>query len=123
MGDTNVKTIIAGGRDFVDVEFMRESIEEVLRYGWNVSRVLCGLARGADTLGADWAVDNEVPIDYYPAQWENTGKSAGHIRNAVMANDGEALIAFWDGKSRGTKDMISKALKKGLYIKIFRYKE
>ncbi len=53
--------------------------------------------------------------------WDIHGKSAGHIRNAEMADYADALIAFWDGKSRGTANMIENARKRGLKIKIFYY--
>lgn len=46
---------------------------------------------------------------------------AGIMRNAVMADNADALIAYWDGISRGTKNMIDEARKKGLAVRIKRY--
>lgn len=46
---------------------------------------------------------------------------AGIMRNAVMADNTDALIAYWDGISRGTKNMIDEARKKGLAVRIKRY--
>jgi hypothetical protein len=88
--------------------------------GWIPTRVLCGTARGADMLGAQWAITNRVPITYYPADWHPGGgpldRSAGHKRNAVMAEQGEALIALWDGTSPGTRWTIELARKRGLRV-------
>ena len=57
----------------------------------------------------------------YPADWERHGRAAGPIRNEEMAEVSDALIAFWDGKSRGTKSMIEIARRKGLQVAVVRY--
>jgi hypothetical protein len=44
----------------------------------------------------------------FPADWNKFGKSAGHVRNQAMADYADILLAFWDGKSTGTKSMIKK---------------
>jgi len=113
-----MRTIIAGGRDCENESVLEDALNEC---GWVPTVVLCGMARGADTLGMLWAERNEVPVEKYPAEWKKHGKIAGPIRNGEMANTGDALIALWDGKSRGTRDMIAKARLKGLKIHIQRY--
>lgn len=45
----------------------------------------------------------------YEADWGKHGKAAGPIRNSKMIADADALVAFWDGKSRGTRDCILQA--------------
>ena len=52
-----------------------------------------------------------IKIKYFPADWNTYGKSAGFVRNIEMAENATALIAFWDGKSSGTKHMIETAKK------------
>jgi len=121
MGDTKMKTIIAGGRDFKDFQYLEACISEVLLYGWNISTVISGAAKGADNLGEAWALSFDIRVQKFPANWEKYGKGAGPRRNEEMAKEAEALIAFWDGESKGTRDIISRALKHNLYIKIFRY--
>lgn len=86
--------------------------------------VLCGLALGGDVLGGLWAICNDIPVSPYPAAWKDIDsptysaalgydKSAGYRRNAKMAEDGDALVALWDGKSRGTAGMIREMEKRG----------
>jgi hypothetical protein len=58
-------------------------------------------------------------VERYPADWERYGKSAGYRRNKEMALVAQALVAFWDGESLGTKHMIDIAHKYKLTIKIF----
>ena len=80
--------------------------------------MLSGCARGADKLGEDWANAHSVTIERYPAQWDSLGRSAGYARNIQMAKSAEALIALWDGESRGTKHMIETAKKHGLKVHV-----
>ena len=53
--------------------------------------------------------------------WDKYGKSAGHRRNAIMADNADILLAFWDHKSKGTRGMIDQAAAKGLKVRITRY--
>lgn len=71
-----------------------------------IDRIVSGCAAGPDSDAIEWAEMNEVPVDRFPADWDSYGKSAGFIRNAEMATIGDILLAFWDGKSKGTKHMI-----------------
>ena len=67
------------------------------------------------------AKDNNISLMCFPADWNKYGKRAGYIRNEQMAKEADALIAFWDGKSKGTKHMIDIARSKGLLIRVIRY--
>lgn len=98
-----MRVIIAGSRTVTDMQPLVSAIQEVQ---WPISRVVCGMARGADQLGYDWAKANNIPIAEFPADWKRYGKSAGYKRNLEMAKNADALIALWDGQSRGTEHMI-----------------
>ena len=99
-----MKYIIAGGRDFNNRAIMFPILSKQIS---NMSdTIISGDARGADELGAEWATHFQIPIQHFPAQWDKYGKSAGFIRNAEMGEEADALIAFWDGKSKGTAHMI-----------------
>lgn len=110
-----MRTIIAGSRTANDPNDLSIAISEC---GWKPTIVLSGCARGADKLGEDWANANSVTIERYPARWDSLGRSAGYARNIQMAKSGEALIALWDGESRGTKHMIETAKKHGLKVHV-----
>ena len=71
-----------------------------------VSAVLCGECRGADLLGKRFAEENGIPVESFPAEWKRYGRAAGAKRNKQMAENADTLIAFWDGESKGTKNMI-----------------
>lgn len=110
-----MKLIIAGSRAFTDADFMEEMLEGFIP---DVSKVVCGKARGADTLGEQWAILHNIPVKAFPADWNRYGKSAGFRRNQEMAEYADTLAAFWDGESHGTKHMIRIMgdLKKPVYI-------
>ena len=108
-----MKLIIAGSRNFEDYEVLKRRID-VLPF--EITEIISGNARGADSLGEWYAAENEIQVRVYPANWSKYGKPAGYIRNKEMAEVADALIAFWDGKSKGTKHMIDIALDKGLEV-------
>lgn len=117
------KVIIAGGRHFDDYNLVKERCNYFLSEKMKSHQVviLSGHAKGADTLGERYAQERGLSIDAHPADWEKYGKSAGFRRNAQMAEVADALIAFWDGASRGTANMIDLAKRKGLKVAVVRY--
>lgn len=115
-----MKVIIAGTRDFSDYNLLTKVCDFMLSKAKSVE-IISGGARGADSLGEKYAQDRGYACNRLPADWEKYGKAAGYKRNSEMANIADSLIAFWDGKSRGTQHMINTAKKKGLQIKIVNY--
>ena len=121
-----LKVIVAGGRDFNDQELMRESMDYFITglCGWDGKdniEIVSGNARGADRHGEVYAYHNQMPVVQFPADWSAYGKSAGPRRNRQMADYADVLVAFWDGKSRGTKHMIDTAHEAGLQVHVVQY--
>ena len=83
--------------------------------------VIHGGASGVDTVAGNVAYRMGFQTKIYPANWALYGKSAGYIRNKQMLDEGkpDIVLAFWDGKSRGTKMMIELAQKAGVPVKIY----
>lgn len=111
-----MKCIIAGGRnDHVSSDQITEAIAKA---GYKVTEVISGAATGIDSDGEKWATAHSIPTTLFPALWDTHGKKAGPIRNKEMASYADCLIAFWNGKSPGTKNMIDnmRRLKKPIYI-------
>ncbi|MAT51550.1 MAG: hypothetical protein CMK32_10245 [Porticoccaceae bacterium] len=113
-----MKTIIAGGRDYKLTDEGRRMLD-ILRP--TITEVVSGKARGADSEGERWANENGIPVKGFPADWGAHGKAAGPIRNQQMADYAEQLIAFWDGKSSGTRDMIRRAVAKRITVHVIFY--
>jgi len=115
-----MRVIIAGGRDFGDYELLKTKCDIILQ---NQSEVIIvsGGAKGADALGERYAKEKGYQLESFPAKWGEYGKRAGMIRNVEMSETSDSLIAFWDGKSKGTRHMIDTATKGGLPIRVIRY--
>ena len=98
-----MKVIIAGNRTFNDRQLLFDTMDNL---DIEIDEVVCGEARGADTLGKIWAKSKGIPVKSFPAEWDKFGRMAGPIRNRDMGKYADYLVAFWDGESVGTKDMI-----------------
>lgn len=109
----SLRTIIAGSRDLHSYRLVARVMEEC---GWVPSVVLSGGARGIDTVGAWWAKDNGIHVERWEARWDLHGRAAGIRRNVEMAKNADALVAVWDGSSRGTAHMIDEARRRGLRV-------
>lgn len=146
-GGIIIRIIIAGSRDFKDYEKLKEfsidAIESILKEKkleeYDIT-IVSGGAKGADSLGEKFAKEYDLKLKIFKADWNNIdvdgavvksnkyGKYnavAGHMRNEKMAEYASQeigmLIAFWDGKSTGTKNMIGLAEKYGLEVKVCKH--
>jgi len=117
-----MKIIIAGGRDFASVVMMGMFCDRALgKLRFDDVELISGGAPGADTLAEDYAKTRRYKFKRFDADWDRFGKAAGPIRNRQMAEYADGLIAFWDGKSPGTKNMIEIAKELGLKTRIKMY--
>lgn len=112
--------IIAGGRDFADYGLLQSKCDKFFQEK-KPTAIISGLARGADTMGARYARERGIPVLEFPADWERLGRRAGMVRNLQMLEATDAVVAFWDGQSRGTAHMINEAKKRGLPLRVVRY--
>lgn len=128
----NPVVLVCGGREFNDYGYLRDALDNLFfSRGWHtemdgdgnwlpVGRIIAGKARGADTLAIDWAVNNWIDFQEFPADWDKHGKAAGPIRNQQMLDEGkpDLVVAFPGG--RGTADMVRRAKKAGVETLVFR---
>lgn len=112
-----MKTIIAGSRS---VRHFSDVVHAVTQSHFDITEVVSGHAEGADKLGETWARAAGVPVKIFKADWHRFGHSAGPQRNLEMGVYADALIAVWDGKSKGTKHMIECARRLGLNVFVYR---
>ena len=102
-----MKIGIIGGRDFNNFEVLERKCLKFLPD----CTVVSGGAKGADTLAERFADRHLLEKIIHKAEWNKYGKQAGFIRNKSIVQDADIIIAFWDGKSKGTKNSIDMAKK------------
>lgn len=108
-----MKVIIAGSRTINDYKLVKNILNSSkLRF----TEVVSGHAQGVDLLGERWADERDIPVTEMPADWKKWGKAAGPKRNRQMAEYADALVLIWDGKSKGSANMLSVAIGKKLVI-------
>lgn len=130
-----MRVIIAGSRDCNDYEMVKEAISKAKEeLGLEITSVLSGKAKGVDSLGEQYAKENKIKIESYPADWKDIKgkpeneigknkfgkywKMAGFHRNQKMADNADALISIDLGTS-DTQDMINRAKKADLKVYIY----
>lgn len=125
-----MKLIIAGGRDFNDLQLALKSYFELCaEVASNTGthepfiEIVSGGANGADKIGEDVARLCYLPVKRFIPDWDGLGKRVGFVRNAEMGDYADALLAFWNKESRGTKHMIDYATKKGLIVRVVYYEK
>jgi len=119
---------VIGSRTYKNKKQVYEEIDKV-REEYDITGIVSGVSEddkndtGPDTYGRDYALENVLEYIGHPAQWNDISEPcrlkytrwgkpfnalAGLNRNTFIAEDGEIGLAFWDGKSKGTKDTIDK---------------
>lgn len=112
-----MKVVVSGSRGIADVDYVVNCIENS---HFEITELIVGDARGVDVIAARWAASKGIKYKIVPAKWDVHGKAAGPIRNREMITEGEAVIAIWDGKSRGTKSSIDITREMGKPLKVWR---
>lgn len=103
-----MKLIVAGSREFNNYELLKQ---QLIPYISGITEIVSGTAKGADRLGERFANEYKIPIKRFPADWSNLGKSAGYIRNELMAKYADYLIVFRVNKSKGSTHMYNLGIK------------
>lgn len=112
-----MKVAVVGSRTMADEKYL-DAVLDRCRSIWGAFTVLSGGARGADTLALGWARERNLPFKLFAANWGKYGRRAGPLRNPAMVEAADAVVAFWDGVSPGTRSTIeiAKELKRPVYI-------
>lgn len=125
-----MKIAIVGSRDFDDYKYLLNKMEEVVNMNllqlsyegeFPMFSVVSGGARGADKLAERFAEEHGVPIEIFVPDWNRNPKSAGILRNLQIIDASDIIVAFWDGKSTGTKHTIETAAKLGKDVYVFNF--
>ncbi len=111
------RVVVAGSRNFEDYERLSVELDKFLEGKKNVT-ILSGTARGADRMGERYAAEHGLKLEPFPAEWGIYHKGAGPIRNMQMVQSADAVVAFWDNESSGTRNIIDCARQENIPYKV-----
>ena len=106
----HMKVVISGSRTLTNKRLVESYLETC---EFNITTLICGydpekkLPKGVDEIAYNWAKSKGIATETYPADWDKFGKTAGILRNKQMVQLADALVAIWDGSSRGTLSTIN----------------
>ena len=114
------RVIVAGSRGFFDYELMCRELDKLFNesrmFAGREVKIISGMADGADSLAIRYADERKLTKILFPANWKRYSRVAGFLRNEDMLSVATHLVAFWDGKSSGTRHMIEIAKAKGIPV-------
>lgn len=105
-----MKLAVVGSRDFNDYELLKLKLDSIHKRK-PITLIISGGAKGADKLSERWAKENNIETLIFIPDWNKFGKKAGFLRNEDIIKNSDAVVAFWDGESRGTLSSINLAEK------------
>jgi predicted Rossmann fold nucleotide-binding protein DprA/Smf involved in DNA uptake len=108
-----MKLAIVGSRSFDDYYLLSRVAAEQFP---DATQIISGGAAGADRLAAQYAGDHGLELTEHRPDWKRLGRAAGQIRNRDIIDAADAVLAFWDGSSRGTRGGLEYARKQGKRI-------
>ena len=124
-----IRIIVAGSRGFDNYSLLSSRLDKYMEEMSPVYRknaeIISGTARGADQLGEKYAEAKGLILKQFPANWDKFGNKAGYLRNKDMAEYASegigVLFLFWDGKSKGSKNMLELAHRYELELNVIKY--
>ena len=112
-----MKFLVTGSRSCTDESTVIAEMD-ALHKSQIITHLIVGNAKGVDEMIVAWASSRGIPISVYKPDWKQYGRGAGLVMNGTMIAESDAVIAFWDLKSKGTKHAINSAIKCGKLHKI-----
>lgn len=116
-----INLAIIGSRIFEDYILAKNILLEIIsENNLIINKIISGGANGSDKIAEKFAEEFNIDIEVIKPDWKKYGRSAGPIRNSDIIKNSDFIVAFWNGKSKGTLDSINKAkkLNKELIIKL-----
>ena len=82
------------------------------------TEIVSGGARGIDTCAREYAKAHSLKLTEFLPEYSKYGKAAPLKRNIQIINYADEVVAFWDGKSAGTKHVISNCKKQNKKVTV-----
>lgn len=85
----------------------------------DTTEIITGGAKGVDNCAAEYALANGIKVAVFCPEYEKYGRAAPLKRNAQIVENADMVLAFWDEKSRGTKNVINICLERKVTIEVY----
>jgi uncharacterized phage-like protein YoqJ len=105
------KLAIIGSRGITDINLSHYITEDV-------EYIISGGAKGVDTIAEKWAGENGIKVIIFLPEYDKYGRGAPIKRNNQIIMEADKVLAFWDGKSKGTEYVIKTAKKMGKNVEV-----
>lgn len=110
-----MKVAVIGSRGFTDYLLLKNNLDR-----FEITLLISGGAAGADKMAEDYARANDIATQIILPEYNLYGRKAPIVRNTEIVKNADYIIAFWDGKSKGTANSISIAKKMGKHCEIIK---
>lgn len=108
-----MKLAIVGSRDIKNI-FIAEYLPT------DVTEIVSGGAKGVDTIAKNYALSHNLKYTEFLPDYKAYGRAAPLRRNDEIIEYADEVLAFWNGKSRGTKYVIERTKALGKKVGIVR---
>ena len=96
------------------------SVSDLGRYlPENTTEIVSGGAKGVDTSAREYALAHGIKLTEFLPEYTRFGRGAPLKRNITIIEYSDIVLAFWDGKSRGTKFVIDNCRKLGVEVRVY----
>ena len=112
---------IVGTRTFNDYKLLKKKVDEINKKT-KINMIVSGGCTGTDKLAEKYAKENKIPTKIFIPNWKKYNKAAGPIRNKLIVESSDKVIAFWDQVSKGTLSSINLAKQMNKELVVINYK-
>ena len=111
-----MKLAVIGSKDFTDYSKLESVIDSLS----GISAIISGGAPGTDTLARKYAHQHSIKFLEFPPDFKRNGNEAKHIRDRLIVEHCDEVVAFWDGECEGTKYTIDYAAQMNIAVRIIK---
>jgi predicted Rossmann fold nucleotide-binding protein DprA/Smf involved in DNA uptake len=111
-----MRLAVIGLKEFTDYSKLRSILDSIS----GISVIVSGGAQGTDTLAKQYSFQNKIEFLEFSPDYNKYGNKAKHIRDRLIVEHCDEVIAFWDGKCKGTKYTMDYAGQQGKPVKIIK---
>lgn len=114
-----IRITIGGYRKYDNYDVFCKNVDAYIsETGADEITILSGHCSGVDMMAERYAAEKGYCLEVYPAEWDRYGLAAGPMRNQVMVVNSDMVIAFWNGTSKGTRNLIDTAKKLNKILRV-----